>query len=76
MVNKHKNQKRCYVKEENFILSKLRNFTIPHLYMIWKFLKNPIVGRPIVAGSNWILTPASSFVGHYLNEFIANLIPF
>ena len=32
-------------------------------------LKNPIVGRPIVAGYNWILSPASIFVGHYLKEF-------
>ena len=32
-------------------------------------MKNPIVGRPIVAGYNWILTPVSIFVGHYLKEF-------
>ena len=41
-------------------------FDIPHFYIIWKILKNPIVGRPIVAGYNWIVTPASIFVGHYL----------
>ena len=69
VVNKYKKHKICNVKEENFILSKLRNFTIPHFYIIWKILKNPIVGRPIVAGYNWILTPASIFVGHYLKEF-------
>ena len=28
-----------------------------------------MVGRPIVAGYDWILTPASIFVGHYLKEF-------
>ena len=44
-------------------------FDIPHFYIIWKILKNPIVGRPIVAGYNWIVTPASIFVGHYLKEF-------
>jgi len=44
-------------------------YDIPHFYIIWKILKNPIVGRPIVAGYNWILTPASIFVGHYLKEF-------
>ena len=44
-------------------------FDIPYFYIIWKILKNPIVGRPIVAGYNWILTPASIFVGHYLKEF-------
>ena len=32
-------------------------------------MKNPIVGRPIVAGYDWILIPASIFVGHYLKEF-------
>ena len=50
-------------------MSKLKNFTIPHFYIIWKILKNPIVGRQIVAGYNWMLTPASIFVGHYLKEF-------
>ena len=44
-------------------------YEIPHFYIIWKILKNPIVGRPIVAGYNWILTPASIFVGHYLKSF-------
>ena len=32
-------------------------------------LKNPPVGRPIVAGYNWILPPASIFAGHFLKEF-------
>ena len=44
-------------------------FDILHFNIIWKILKNPIVGRPIVAGYNWILTLASIFVGHYLKEF-------
>ena len=34
-----------------------------------KCKKNPIVGRPIVAGYNWILTPTSIFIKHYLKEF-------
>ena len=59
----------CDNKEASFILSKFQKFTIPHFYIIWKILKNPIVGRPIVAGYDWILTPASIFVGHYLKEF-------
>ena len=33
------------------------------------FLENPTVGRPIVARYNWILTPASIFVGFFLKEF-------
>ena len=28
VVNKYKNKKSCNVKEDNFILSKFRNFTI------------------------------------------------
>ena len=66
VVNKHKIRKNCDNKEATFILSKLRKFTIPHFYIIWKILKKPMVGRPIVAGYDWILTPASIFVGHYL----------
>ena len=50
-------------------MGKVSNFCITHFYIIWKLLKNPIVGRPIVAGYNWILTPASIFVGHYLKDF-------
>ena len=51
------------------MLSKLYVFDTPHFYIIWKIHTNPIVGRPILAGYNWILTPASIFVGHYLKEF-------
>ena len=32
-------------------------------------LKTPPIGRPIVAGCNWIVTPASIFAGHFLKEF-------
>ena len=35
------------------------------IYDIWKTLKNPIVGQPIVAGYNLLLPPASIFVIHY-----------
>ena len=54
VVNKHKIRKNCDNKEAAFILSKLRKFTIPHFYIIWKILKNPLVGRLIVAGYDWI----------------------
>ena len=33
-----------------------------------EILKNPPVGRPVIAGFNWILTPAFIFVGHFLNK--------
>jgi len=69
VVNRNMLGNFCSKKEKEFLLSKVTNFTIPHFYIIWKLLKNPIVGRPIVAGYNWILTPASIFVGHYLKEF-------
>ena len=59
----------CSTKEQNFLLSSSNRFKVPHFYIIWKILKNPIVGRPIVAGYNWILSPASIFIGHYLKVF-------
>ena len=59
----------CSYQEAKFLLSKTESFSIPHFYIIWKILKNPIVGRPIVAGYNWILTPASILVGTFLKDF-------
>ena len=69
IVGRNKENFLCSTKEKEFLLSKISNFNIPHFYIIWKILKNPIVGRPKVAGYNWILTPVSIFVGHYLKEF-------
>ena len=69
VVNKYVAKKECSPKEAAFLLSKEYIFTIPHFYIIWKILKNPPVGRPIVAGYDWILTPASIFAGHFLKEF-------
>ena len=57
----------CTKKEAEFLLSKLFIYDIPHFYIIWKILKNPIVGTPICAGYCWILTTASIYVGHYLD---------
>ena len=62
-------QRKLHKKEAEFVLSKIYTYDIPHFYIIWKILKNPIVGRPIVAGYTWILTLALIFVGHYLKEF-------
>ena len=42
----------CSSQEAKFLLSKIESFTVPHFYIIWKILKKPIVGRPIVAGYN------------------------
>ena len=69
IIDFHKQRGNCSKKEEEFLLSKLKTFVIPHFYILWKILKKPIVGRPIVLGCNWILTPASIFVGHRLKKF-------
>ena len=58
VVNNHMIKGFCSKKEQQFLLSNLNGFKVPHFYIIWKILKNPIVGRPIVAGYNWILSPA------------------
>jgi len=68
-VNRHFYLGNCSQKEKDFLLSNVYNYAIPHFYIIWKILKNPIVGRPIVAGYKWIFTPASIFAGHFLKEF-------
>ena len=69
VVESHLYKGNCTKKEADFLMSKMYIYDIPHFYIIWKILKNPIVGRPIVAGYNWILTPASIFVGFYLKSF-------
>ena len=69
VVDKYSLKKECCKKEKDFLLSTIKGFTIPHVYIIWKILKNPIIGRPIVAGYDWILTPASIFAGHFLKIF-------
>ena len=69
VVNKYVAKKECSQKEAAFLTSKTRLFTIPHFYIIWKILKKPHIGRPIVAGYDWILTPRSIFAGHFLKEF-------
>ena len=53
-VESHLYKGNCTRKEADFLLSKMYVFDVPHFYIIWKILKNPIVGRPIVAGYNWI----------------------
>ena len=55
-------------KEKEFLLPNIFNYAIPQFYVIWKILKNPPVGRPIVAGNKWIFTPAAISVGQFLKE--------
>ena len=59
IIKKHSEKGSCSNFEAKFLLSKIDSFPIPHFYIIYKILKNPPIGRPIVAGYNWILTPAS-----------------
>ena len=68
-VERHFYLGNCSQKEKEFLLSHVQTFVIPHFYIIWKILKSPPVGRPIVAGYKWIFTPASIFVGNFLKEF-------
>ena len=51
-VESHLYKGNCTKKEAEFLLSKMYIYDIPHFYIIWKILKNPIVGRPICAGYN------------------------
>jgi len=57
IVKKHVEKGSCSYFEEKILLSKIDSFSIPHFHIIWKILQNPPVGRPIVEGYNWILTP-------------------
>ena len=69
VVNKYTLKKECSSKEAQLKTSISRMFTTSHFYILWKNLKTPPIGRPIVAGYDWILTPASIFAGHFLKEF-------
>ena len=60
----------CSNFEAKCLLSKIHSFSIP-FYIIWKILKNPPIERPIVAGYNWILSPASIFVGYLLKQYLS-----
>ena len=69
IVRKHMEKGSCSYQEAKFLLSKIESFSIPHFYIIWKILKNPMVGRPIVAGYNWLLTTSVYFRRHVSKRF-------
>ena len=73
LVEKHLYKGNCSIKEAKFLLSNMDEFKIPHFYIIWKSL-NPLVGRPIVAGYNWILSLHLYLWDTILQNFFANLI--
>ena len=55
--------------EKDCLLLKEKVFKIPYFYIIWKILKNSPVGRPIVAGYDWIFSPAFIYIGNFLIKF-------
>ena len=54
--------KNLQYKEQEFFNSKLDDFEIPGFYITHKIQKTPMVGRPIVAGYNWLAAPVSKVV--------------
>ena len=66
IVEKHGYKGRITQTETIFCLTV---FKIPHFYIVWKNLKDPLVGRPFVAGYDWILTPASIYIGMFFIKF-------
>ena len=50
-------------------LQNIETFTIPYFYILPKFVQNRIVGRPIVAGRNWITRPASKYKAFHLQKY-------
>ena len=69
VVNKFTLKKECSAEEAECLSSKSKLLIIPHFYIIWKSLKRPPIGRPIVAAYDWIFIPASIVAEHFLKEF-------
>ena len=47
VIGKYSLKNECSKKEKYFLFSKIKGFTIPHFYIIWKILKNPIIGNQL-----------------------------
>lgn len=60
--------------EHNFIMHKRLQREVPNFYIIPKIHKSPVVGRPIVASTNWLTTNLSIWVTEHLKEYM-NLCP-
>lgn len=58
-------------QERKFLHSCDEDFAIPQFYILWKMHKNPVVGRPIVAGYKWLTTCASKMVNFYLKGYVS-----
>ncbi len=64
-----------FSEEHQFIMHKRLERKLPMFYIIPKIHKQPIVGRPIVASTNWLTTNLSLWVCEELKPFM-NLCPF
>ena len=56
-------------QDKKFLLQNIETFTIPYFYILPIFVQNLIVGRPIVAGRNWITRPASKYKAFHLQKY-------
>ena len=70
VVNKYTLKNECSSKEAQFLTSKSRMLTIHTTFLHHlENLKTPPIDGPVVAGYDWIVTPASICGGHFLKEF-------
>ena len=70
VVNKYTLKNECSSKEAQFLISKSRMLTIHTTFLHHlENLKTPPIDGPVVAGYDWIVTPASICGGHFLKEF-------
>ena len=69
IVKRHEYKGSITQTEKEFLLSKEQVFKIPHFYITRKILKIPPVGKPIIIGYDWILTPASIYIGKFSIQF-------
>ena len=68
MLEKYKN---ILTKQESrFLQIYLRKSNIPCFYILPKLHKDPIVGRPIVAGHSWITVGCSKLLTSYLKTLL------
>ena len=61
------------IKTKSFFYKTLKSLLFHIFYILPKIIKNPIVGRPILAGCNWITRPASKYIAFHLQKKYYNL---
>ena len=60
-------------KLKSFVLQFTDNCTLAHFKILPKVHKTPLVGRPIVASTNYLTTPASRLVDYILAPYLPSL---